>query len=75
MKSAFEMWLKDRSKNNVGEAAMILMNLITLNPARDNVVWGLCDQTGDKEYTTDTFVKAAQICLDKPDNPGVGGSL
>ncbi len=60
--NAFKEYLK-RSFPEEAKLAFYLRGQILLNPALDNQVWEILEATGDKEYTADTFLKAARIIL------------
>jgi hypothetical protein len=63
---AFEEWLKQSSSGDVETAAFILFD--TARHPGSEIVWEYLDQTGDKEYSPNTFLKAARLIINGGDS-------
>ena len=64
MSRAFCKWLQRESSGDAKIAALALYQILTSNPSGDNEVWNLLEATGDKNYTAETFEKAAKVALE-----------
>lgn len=62
--SAFHHWIRQQSSGNRVIAAGILFQMSMHGP-RDSIAWTFLEQTGDKSYTPDTYLRAADIALSK----------
>lgn len=64
IRTAMEQWLVNNYIDQYNIAGA-LFDMLQSNPARDNQVWKLLEETGDKEYNEQTFMKAAANILKK----------
>lgn len=61
-KDAFHAWFHLNYATSLEAGAEYLYHCARVGP-RDSVVWDLLQRTGDEEYTSDSFIKAAQLIL------------
>lgn len=59
--SAFEKWFTINFKENIEVGADYIIHCA--NGSSDSVVWEYLDKTGDKQYTRETFIKAAKLIM------------
>lgn len=59
---SFAKWLLAKSEGNFDRLVDILQNEIAYN--QNPIVWDLLEETGDTEYSHETFRKAAKIVVD-----------
>lgn len=64
-KSALEAYLCLNGGRDIETMAMLMFQMLTEHPSEDNMVWQLLEATNDKEYSQDTFRRAAEIILAK----------
>lgn len=62
--NAFETWFKSAYKDNPQGGAEYIMYCIFHGP-KDSVAWDYLKQTKETAYTKETFLKAANLILDK----------
>lgn len=60
--SAFEKWFTLNFKENIEVGADYIVHCCAHGPS-DSVVWDYLDKTGDRQYTRETFIKAAKIIM------------
>lgn len=60
---AYEKWLLNNFGDDIERAAHSLW-MDTKNGPSDSSVWYYLEQTGDKQYTVETFRKAARLMFE-----------
>lgn len=69
-RDAFHAFFHSNFADNLEEGAMYLFQCAATG-GPDNLIWAFLERTGDKNYTPDTFRKAAQLILDEAFEPEV----
>ena len=62
--SAFEKWFQINFRENVTEGAQHLFECCR-DGGSDSVAWDWLDKTGDKQFSNETFIKAAKLILEE----------
>ena len=59
-KIAFETWLCITFQKDVTDIANYLFKMVKSGCPSDSMIWDMLDETGDKQYNFETFLKVAR---------------